>query len=234
MTAHTPPPADAEAWLHTMHMEHHQTAKRLSFSMEPAFGTPGRDYSAEYPVTVVPLYAAVPAPPADAEMDALVEPWKDHNGPLPDYDSPVACVFDSGVQYAVELLAKELGVTDWTPCDGTEEYDGDLGGTLMNIVREALPLDQDNERMWPSDVATTITTLRTKLAEAEARVGRLRVALDPFARVARIQPPGSHRWSPEKPNNEFIPSAWPDWGDFSKANAALTNAPAKEASDAAE
>lgn len=86
-----------------------------------------------------------------------IEPYKDHHGPLPDFDSPVACVFDAGVQYAVELLAKELGVEDWTPCDGTEEYDGDLGGTLMNIVREAMPFDRHGERMWPSEVVASLS-----------------------------------------------------------------------------
>lgn len=66
------------------------------------------------------------------ELRAVLEPWANHHGPLPEYDHPAAPVFDSGVQYAVELLAKKLGVEDWVPCDGTEEYEGDLGGTLMN------------------------------------------------------------------------------------------------------
>lgn len=107
--------------------------------------------------------SATPAPSgqdasqAQGEVERLTEPYKHHHGPLPDFDSPIACVFDAGVQYAVELLAKELGVTDWTACDGTEEYDGDLGGTLMNIVREAMPLNSDGERLWPSEVVAALS-----------------------------------------------------------------------------
>ena len=93
-----------------------------------------------------------------AELEALPKPWADHSGDLPEYDHPLACVFDSGVQYAVELLAKELGVTDWEPCDGTEEYDGDLGGTLMNIVLAAMPKDADGDPMHPREVRAALNT----------------------------------------------------------------------------
>ena len=84
-------------------------------------------------------------------------PWKNHSGPLPAYDSPISCVFDSGVQHAVELLAKELSVDDWQVCDGTEEYDGDLGGTMMNIVTAAMPEDEHGDPIWPSELPPRIT-----------------------------------------------------------------------------
>ncbi|WP_287461199.1 hypothetical protein [Sphingomonas sp.] len=85
-------------------------------------------------------------------LNEAVRPWADFHGELPDYDHPLRCVYESGIQYAVELLAKELKVDDWTPCEGTEEFDGDLGGTLMNIVLAAMPKDQDGDPMWPQDV----------------------------------------------------------------------------------
>lgn len=113
---------------------------------------------------------AQPAPaPSDADLRGLVEPWADHHGPLPDYDHPLSCVFDSGVQYAVELLAKELGVEDWTPCDGSEEYDGDLGGTMINIVCASLPTDEHGERMFPRDVHARLSSAPDALREAERR-----------------------------------------------------------------
>lgn len=86
----------------------------------------------------------------------LCAPWADHHGPLPEYDHPLACVFDSGVQYAVELLAKELGVEEYTPCEGTEEYDGDLGGTMMNIVLAAMPKDQHGDPIHPRDLKAPV------------------------------------------------------------------------------
>jgi len=92
----------------------------------------------------------------------MLAPFADFHGDLPDYDSPLACVFDSGVQYAVDLLAKTLGVEDYQVCDGTEEYDGDLGGTLFNIVLAALPKDENDEELHPSELPAVIT--RAKLA----------------------------------------------------------------------
>ncbi len=105
------------------------------------------------------LDAGAPMTPAmDREaVEKLVEPWADYHGDLPDYDHPLRPVYESGIQYAVELLAKELGVTDWTPCDGTEEFDGDLGGTLTNIILEAMPKDKDGDPIHPRDLLSTLS-----------------------------------------------------------------------------
>lgn len=122
-----------------------------------------------YPVTgETPLYTRL-TPPADSAMvEALarvVEPWKSFHGELPDYDHPLRCVYESGIQYAVELLAKELGVSNWEACDGTEEFDGDLGGTMMNIVCAALPKDQNGDDIWPSQVAAMLEKARAEERE---------------------------------------------------------------------
>lgn len=70
--------------------------------------------------------------------------------------------------------------------------------------------------------ADEITSLRSQ-------VERLREALDPFARVAAIQEPlvrmDAERWPDDRPNSDFIPSAWPVWGDFKRARAALGETP---------
>jgi len=117
-----------------------------------------------------------------AELDALrgeaerldTTPWKDFHGDLPDYDHPLRCVFESGIQYAVNLLAAMLKVDDWEVCDGTEEFDGDLGGTLFNIVLAALPTDQHGDPMHPSEIAATITQLRARVAGLEEGLEVLR------------------------------------------------------------
>jgi len=57
---------DVAAYLHTMHYETGETNPRLSFSSENPFGKPGKDYSAEYEVTVEPLYRLSTPAPADA------------------------------------------------------------------------------------------------------------------------------------------------------------------------
>ncbi|WP_293875519.1 hypothetical protein [Sphingomonas sp. UBA978] len=104
--------------------------------------------------------AAAPKVASDtgAGLAELVKPFADYHGDLPDYNHPLRPTFESGIQYAVELLAKELGVKEWVPCDGTEEFDGDLGGTLMNIVLEAMPKDEDGDPIHPRDLVAALAT----------------------------------------------------------------------------
>lgn len=75
----------------------------------------------------------------------LAKPCADYHGDLPDFDHPLRPVYESGIQYAVELLAKVLGVEGYEICDGTEEFDGDLGGTLLNIVVKTWPTDEHGD-----------------------------------------------------------------------------------------
>ena len=101
----------------------------------------------------------------------LVKPWADFHGDLPDDDHPLRCVYEAGIQYAVRLLAKELKVSDYDACDGTEEFDGDLGGTLFNIVLAALPNDQHGDDIYPEQLHEIVAErdqLRAKLDEALA------------------------------------------------------------------
>lgn len=60
------------------------------------------------------------------------------------YDDPM---FNRGVTLTVELLAKELGVTDWVAGDGSEDYEQDLAQTLLNIV-EAKGLYNSEDGSW--------------------------------------------------------------------------------------
>ncbi|MFT3967612.1 MAG: hypothetical protein QM690_17190 [Sphingobium sp.] len=92
------------------------------------------------------------------EGEAVAKPWENFNGPLPDYDHPMRCVFESGIQYAVELLAKTLNVEDYDICDGTEEFDGDLSGTLFNIVLAAMPQDEHGDPLHPEQVRELYAT----------------------------------------------------------------------------
>lgn len=97
-------------------------------------------------------------PSRGGEVEKLIAPFADYHGDLPDYDHPLRPTYESGIQYAVDLLAKELGVEDYVPCDGTEDFDGDLGGTLMNIVLEAMPKDADGDPIHPRDLAAALAS----------------------------------------------------------------------------
>lgn len=86
------------------------------------------------------------------DIAAITEPWADFHGDLPDYDHPMRPVYESGIQYAVDLLAKVLNVEEYDVCDGTEEFDGDLGGTMFNIVLAAMPKDKDGDPIHPDEL----------------------------------------------------------------------------------
>lgn len=110
---------------------------------------------------------------AERAVKEAAEPWADYHGDLPDYDHPMRPVYESGIQYAVELLAKMLGVEDYTPCDGTEDFDGDLGGTLMNIVLEAMPKDEHGDPIYPRDLAATLETRAAEIEGLREALGRI-------------------------------------------------------------
>lgn len=51
--------------------------------------------------------------------------------------------FNNGVTHTVELLAKMIGATGWVAGDGSEDYDEDLGQTLLNILAAKGLFDPD-------------------------------------------------------------------------------------------
>ncbi|MPT48282.1 MAG: hypothetical protein E2598_07640 [Sphingobium sp.] len=113
--------------------------------------------------------ASVEAATAD-----LTKPWADYHGDLPDYDHPLRCVYEAGIQYAVRLLAKTMEVTDYDACDGTEEFDGDLGGTMLNIVLAALPNDPHGDDIYPEQLHEIVAATAEKDAEIARLKGQLR------------------------------------------------------------
>jgi hypothetical protein len=73
------------------------------------------------------------------------------------------------------------------------------------------------------EAAQIISALIARATAAEADLAKARGALSPFARVARIQPPGKESWPDTKPNSEFIPGSWPVWRDFRHAASTLSD-----------
>lgn len=91
-----------------------------------------------------------------------------------------------------------------------------------NEVETTCITTAESRILWSalSDASTTITSLQADLDAA-------REALGPFARVAAMMESLSDGWPDDKPNSEFIPGAWPNWGDFHRA---LTNLEAQKES----
>jgi len=53
-------PAEPVAWLHTMTYETGEQSRQVTLAPAHEWGTPGKDYSAEFTITSQPLYAAAP------------------------------------------------------------------------------------------------------------------------------------------------------------------------------
>lgn len=51
---------------------------------------------------------------------------------------------DDGATFVLEKLGEALGVDDWTICDGTEEWEGDVAATLWSILRKADVIDDED------------------------------------------------------------------------------------------
>lgn len=125
----------------------------VTLAVERLSATPAQDEVAGW---IVGNGASAAAPPPSGDAVELVKPWADFRGDLPEYDHPLRCVFESGIDYAVRLLAETLKVDDWQYCDGTEEFDGDLGGTMFNIVLAAMPKDEAGDEIHPNELPAVI------------------------------------------------------------------------------
>lgn len=146
------------------------------------------------------------------ELAEAIKPFADFHGDLPDYYDPLRCVYESGIQYAVELLAKTLDVADYEVCDGTDEFDGDLGGTMFNIVLAAMPENEHGDRMHPSEVRAALAAPRATAVEREALKNLLDALTAEFG------------WRPDAPSDERViddPDCCLTWGVILAANDAL-------------
>lgn len=63
-------------------------------------------------------------------------------GPMPDDAEGAA---DWAADFIIDTLAKALGVEEYEPCDGTETWDGDVAGTVYNILHAARVINDENE-----------------------------------------------------------------------------------------
>jgi len=108
-------------------------------------------------------------------------------------------------------------------------------GCDANGGGEHNPMKQGPKDTFCANCGETLRTsdIRERARAAEAENAKLREALKPFAAVAELMRPlrAFETWPDDKPNSEFIPGAWPRWGDF-EAAAALLHRPTAEPTDA--
>lgn len=122
------------------------------------------------------MQAARPTVDATLLSDVVKEacrPWEYCVGDPPEWDSPLGWVYDAGVSYALARLADVLGVSNYTPCDGSETYEGDVSGTAGNILRASHLVNGDGDILSADEV--------TQSQADSARIKALEEALKPFA-----------------------------------------------------
>lgn len=76
--------------------------------------------------------------------------------------------FNNGVTHTVDLLAKVIGATGWVAGDGSEDYDEDLGQTLLNILAAKGLYDQDTGRYAALSLQDHATEAR-RLVDEQAK-----------------------------------------------------------------
>ena len=74
---------------------------------------------------------------------------------------------DIAVDFVMHILAEAVGVSAWTPSDGSETWDGDVAGTVYSILRAARVLDEDTDET---------AMIRADKAEAERDAARAALA----------------------------------------------------------
>lgn len=85
---------------------------------------------------------------------------------------------DEGADFVLRTLAKALGVDDWEQADGSEEWEGDVAGTLYNILAAGRVYDPEDGRVARLDM---LEVLRRVAAAPMAVVWLTRVHMDEAA-----------------------------------------------------
>ncbi|BEV44701.1 hypothetical protein [Afipia carboxidovorans] len=94
------------------------------------------------------------------------------------YDDPR---FNKGVQHVVDLIARELGVTEWVAGDGSEDYDCDLWQTILNILAAKSLYDADEGKFAVVGTKPDEASIRAELAEARQEAADSLAVLDAIA-----------------------------------------------------
>ncbi|MER9912856.1 hypothetical protein NKJ71_19710 [Mesorhizobium sp. M0050] len=86
-----------------------------------------------------------------AGLEAICKPWEFGAGDPPDYDSPLTGVYEAGISYAFDQLAGMFNVKKYTGSDGAGTLEGDVAGTLQNILIAAGFVNADGDLAAPVD-----------------------------------------------------------------------------------
>lgn len=144
---------------------------------------------------------------ARLKADFDLTPWKHCVGDPPDYESPLGCVYDSGVSYAYARLAEWLGVEDYEMGDGSEDYATDVGRTGANVLVAAGFVNDDGDLLTSDEFkalkADALAMRRKRQMDRDRRKGSWLRAL-PSDRAGGLRPEPAAQSQP----SALIPSAY--------------------------
>lgn len=89
---------------------------------------------------------------------------------------------DEAATFCIETLAKALGVDDYEQADGSETWDGDVAGTIYNVLKAGRVYDDEDGRVARLDDVSTPTSqppaAETRLRAIEQAACRVLDAID--------------------------------------------------------
>lgn len=107
-----------------------------------------------------------------AERDGLKEacaPWENGSTEIPDWDSPLHCVFQAGISYTLQQVGAAVGAESWEGGDGSETIEGDVHVEICNILKAAdMYEDEIGTHAKIADRATARTAALKEAAEVAA------------------------------------------------------------------
>jgi hypothetical protein len=75
------------------------------------------------------------------------KPWQYGVGDPPDYESPLTGPYSAGVTYAIQQLADLTEAGDYVSADGSETFENDVRGTILNVLKAANIYDDEEGRL---------------------------------------------------------------------------------------
>lgn len=110
-----------------------------------------------------------PGVPANPERDRWRELRQEALQAIQDADTNWGAA-DHAATFVLHTLAAALGVQSYTPCDGTETWEGDVAGTVYMILQAADVLDDDDRVARHAEVAALVAAGQEAVREACAKI----------------------------------------------------------------
>lgn len=105
-------------------------------------------------------------PGTEAALREACKPWEYSTGEPPEWENPLRGVFEAGITYAVQRLARMLHVESYEGGDG-EELNEALDRELANVMRAAGFEDQEGDLLTRESLAAERAALAPPSPGAE-------------------------------------------------------------------